>query len=117
LLKIVNAKKEQIGRITRSIQKSRWRRAAEVSLTATVSEATSNEIVLDYASVGVIKDSNNKFYMLPDDSLPFSGVDLVSGRLIIYPNRKLDYETAPNKRYQPIVFINNTANGNGKRTL
>ena len=117
LLKIVqDSHTKPTNRVARSANRKRSKRAAEVSISKTVSEAVSNEIVLDYATVGVITDSNNRFYMQPDDSLPFAGVDRLSGRLIIQSNRKLDYETAPNKQYQPIVFINNTANGNGKKS-
>lgn len=111
LLRIVNDESHDTVRGVRSVR--RHRRATEISISKSVSE-TDSEVSLDYASVGVIQDTNNRYYLQQDNSLPFSGVDLRSGKLIVNLNRRLDYETAPDKRYQLIVFINNTMNGNGE---
>lgn len=93
----------------------RFKRATELSLSAEVRE-TVNEIILDYAGVGVIENDNNRYFLLDRDaSQPFSSVDVLTGKLMIPENKRLDYETAPQHRYQLSILINNTASSKGER--
>lgn len=96
-------------------RKRRVKRAVrDISIEKTVRESVS-EVNLDYASQGVVEDANNRFYLAQSDRvLPFTRTDLRSGVLVVDNKHPLDYETAELHQYELTVFVNNTANTNGK---
>lgn len=85
---------------------SRRKRAVEVSISKTVDE-TAEEIILDYASVGVISDDYNEYTLVEDPDVPFTSVDVATGKLLVNQKHRLDYETAPEHQYQLTVNITN----------
>lgn len=94
----------------------RRKRAIEVSIAKQVNETVS-EITLDYGTAGVVKNVNNRYYMADGGDTPLT-VDSVSGRLVLLDSaRRLDYETAPNRRYNLIVYVNNSLSNIGMYTV
>lgn len=93
------------------------RAVTQLSVTKEVEE-TAYEISIDYANAGVQQSAYNRYYMQnKNDSIPLS-VALIDGRLTLTDNsRRMDYETAPNKRYEFNVYINNTLTRAGITSL
>lgn len=91
----------------------RYRRAVEQgSITKDVPE-TATEINLDY-SIVVTPSNGNRYYLSGAPLWLPLNVNPLTGHLVVKGSTVLDYETAPNRQYQFIVYVNDTLSNRGE---